>query len=49
VQHYNVSQEPQAFAANSAIVKEMEAGMERLPVLVLDGRIVTTEFLHLTI
>jgi len=42
VQRYNLSQEPQAFAANPAIVKEMEVGMERLPVLVLDGRIVTT-------
>ena len=42
VQRYNLSQEPQAFAANPAIVKEMEAGMDRLPILVLDGHIITT-------
>ena len=42
VQRFNLSQEPQAFAANPAIVKEMEAGMDRLPVLVLDGHIITT-------
>ena len=42
VQRYNLSQEPQAFAANPAIVKEMEAGMDRLPIIVVDGRIVST-------
>ena len=42
VQRYNLGQEPQAFAANPAVVKEMEAGMERLPVLAIDGNIVTT-------
>lgn len=42
VQRYNLGQEPQAFASNPAVVKEMEAGMDRLPVLAVDGHIVTT-------
>ena len=42
VKRYNLSQEPQAFAGNPDVVKEMEAGMDRLPILVVDGRIVST-------
>lgn len=42
VQRHNLGQEPQAFAANPDIVKEMEAGMDRLPILVVDGSIVAT-------
>lgn len=42
VQRYNLGQEPQAFAANPAVIKEMEAGMERLPIVVVDGAIVST-------
>ena len=42
VQRHNLGQEPQAFAANPAVVKEMEAGMERLPIIAVDGHIVTT-------
>ncbi len=42
VQRYNLGQQPQAFAANPAVVKEMEAGVERLPVLVIDGQIAST-------
>ena len=42
VKRYNLSQEPQAFAANQAVIKEMEAGMDRLPILVVDGHIVAT-------
>ncbi len=42
VQRYNLGQEPQAFAANPAEVKEMEAGMDRLPIIAVDGRIVST-------
>ncbi len=42
VVRHNLSQEPQAFAANPAVVKEMEAGMDRLPIVTLDGHIVTT-------
>lgn len=42
VKRYNLGQEPQAFAANHVIVREMEAGMDRLPIIVLDGHIVST-------
>jgi len=42
VRRYNLSQEPQAFAANPLIVKEMEAGMDRLPIVLVDGRVVST-------
>ena len=42
VKRYNLGQEPQAFASNLAIVKEMEAGMDRLPIIVIDGSIVAT-------
>ncbi len=42
VQRYNLGTEPQAFAANPAVVAEMQAGMDRLPILVIDGRIAST-------
>ncbi|HJV73583.1 MAG TPA: arsenite efflux transporter metallochaperone ArsD [Noviherbaspirillum sp.] len=42
VERYNLSQAPQAFAANPAVIKEMEAGMERLPILLIDGQIAVT-------
>ena len=42
VQRYNLVLEPQAFAANPAIVKELEAGMDRLPIIAVDGHIVST-------
>jgi len=42
VQRHNLGQEPQAFAANPAIVKEMELGMDRLPIILVDGQIVST-------
>lgn len=42
VERHNLGQEPRAFAANSAVVKEMEAGMDRLPILMVDGHIVST-------
>jgi hypothetical protein len=42
VSRHNLSQEPQAFAANPAVLKEMEAGMERLPLTLVDGRVVAT-------
>jgi hypothetical protein len=42
VTRHTLGQEPQAFAANPAVVKEMEAGMDRLPILVIDGAIVST-------
>jgi N-acetylglutamate synthase-like GNAT family acetyltransferase len=42
VARHNLGQEPQAFAANPAVLKEMEAGMDRLPILTVDGHIVST-------
>lgn len=42
VKRHNLGQEPQAFMANAAVVKEMEAGMDRLPIIAVDGRIVST-------
>jgi len=42
VQRYNLGLEPQAFAATPAVVKEMEAGMDRLPIIAIDGTIVST-------
>ena len=42
VTRHNLGQEPQAFASNPAVVKEMEAGMDRLPILAVDGHIVST-------
>jgi hypothetical protein len=42
VKRHNLSQEPAAFAANPAVLKEMETGMERLPILVVDGHVVST-------
>ncbi|MBT0959631.1 arsenite efflux transporter metallochaperone ArsD [Denitromonas iodatirespirans] len=42
VLRHNLGQAPQAFAANAAVLKEMEAGMERLPIVMVDGSIVAT-------
>ena len=42
VSRHNLGQEPAAFAAQPAVLKEMEAGMERLPILMVDGQIVST-------
>ena len=42
VERHNLGQEPQAFAANPAVVKEMEAAIDRLPILAVDGHIITT-------
>lgn len=42
VTRHNLGQEPQAFAANPAVVKEMEAGMDRLPIMVIDGVVAST-------
>lgn len=39
---YNFSQEPQVFAANPAVYKEMNAGMNRLPIILIDGNIAST-------
>lgn len=42
VARYNLSQQPQAFASNPAVVQEMHAGMDRLPIVALDGRVIST-------
>ena len=42
VSRHNLGQEPAAFAANAVVVKEMEAGMDRLPVILIDGQIMST-------
>ena len=40
VVRYNFAREPQAFAANVEVLKEMGAVMDRLPITVIDGKIV---------
>ena len=42
VARHSLSHEPAAFAAHAAVVKEMEAGMDRLPIVMVDGRVVST-------
>ena len=42
VARHNLSQDPQAFASNPDVVKEMEAGMDRLPVMIVDGKVAST-------
>lgn len=42
VSRHNLGQDPAAFAAQPAVVKEMEAGMDRLPLIVVDGTVVST-------
>lgn len=41
VLRYNLGQDARVFAANPAVVKELEAGLDRLPIIALDGRIVS--------
>jgi len=42
VKRYNLGQEPQAFAANPAVLKEMDVSMDRLPIITINGSIVAT-------
>ncbi|MDE2310245.1 MAG: arsenic metallochaperone ArsD family protein [Betaproteobacteria bacterium] len=42
VARHNFGKEPEAFADNPAVAREMEAGMDRLPVITVDGHIVST-------
>lgn len=42
VSRHNLGQAPQAFAANPAVLEEMEAGIDRLPIVVIDGQIAST-------
>ena len=40
VKRYSLAREPQAFTANAEVLKEMGAVMDRLPITVIDGKIV---------
>ena len=42
VSRHSLSHDAAAFTANPAVVKEMEAGMDRLPIVAVDGRIIST-------
>lgn len=42
VVRHSLSHDAAAFAANPTVVKEMEAGMDRLPIVAVDGRVVST-------
>jgi len=42
ISRYNLSQDPQAFAANVDVVNEMEVSMDRLPIVVVDGHVIST-------
>lgn len=42
VERHNLGQEPQVFAANPTVLKEMEAGVDRLPIIAVDGLIAST-------
>ena len=42
VVRHSLSHDAAAFAANPKVVKEMEAGMDRLPIVAVDGRVVST-------
>jgi len=42
VVRHSLSHDAAAFPANADVVKEMAAGMDRLPVVTVDGRIVST-------
>jgi hypothetical protein len=42
VERHNLGQEPQSFAANQAVVKIMEQGMDMLPIIMIDGHIIST-------
>ncbi len=42
VHRYNLSQQPHAFAANPEVARALEKGTEVLPIIAIDGRIVST-------
>ena len=42
VARHSLSHEPAAFAAHAEVVKELEAGMDRLPIVTVNGCIVST-------
>ena len=42
VVRHGLGRDAAAFAAHAAVLKEMQAGMDRLPLVTVDGRIVST-------
>ena len=42
VERHNLGQEPEAFASNEAVVTIMRQSMDMLPVIMLDGHIIST-------
>ncbi len=42
IRRHSLGQAPQAFATNAAVLKELQAGIDRLPVLCLDGNVIST-------
>ena len=42
VLRHNYGKEPEAFTGNPAVAREMEAGLKRLPVIMVDGQVVST-------
>ena len=42
VKRYNLGQEPQVFVENPAVLKEIQASLDRLPIIAVDGQIVAT-------
>ena len=42
VARHNLGQEPAAFAENPAVVSIMQQGMDMLPIIILDGHIIST-------
>lgn len=41
-ERHNLSREPELFTSNPDILQEMQGGLNRLPVVIADGRIVST-------
>lgn len=42
VRRYNLSQQPQAFAENAQVARALEKGTDVLPIVIVDGLIVST-------
>ncbi len=42
VSRHNYGKEPEVFTDNPAVAREMEAGMKRLPVIMIDGQVIST-------
>jgi hypothetical protein len=42
VERHNLSREPELFTSNPGILLDMEGGLSRLPMVIIDGRIIST-------